>query len=104
MCQDHDLTTADAAPALAPAVHDAEHGLSRRRFLLGAGTVAGAGLVLGTPGWLPRARASSVASLDGLPRWTMAMHVHSSFSEGPASMESHLCVVMLLRAVSCLIL
>ena len=90
MCQDHDLTTADAAPALAPAVHDAEHGLSRRRFLLGAGTVAGAGLVLGTPGWLPRARASSVASLDGLPRWTMAMHVHSSFSEGPASMESQL--------------
>ncbi|MFL6181683.1 MAG: hypothetical protein ACJ73J_05190 [Actinomycetes bacterium] len=59
--------------------------LTRRRFMaLGAGAAAGA-LV---PVLAPQAQAT--AELDAALPFSMAMHIHSSFSEGWASMSQHL--------------
>lgn len=79
MCNDH-------APAAGPR-------LTRRGLLVAAGAGAAAAAVLGE-GWQARARAaippSPVISYDGTTSQSMAMHIHSSFSEGAGSMEAHL--------------
>ena len=78
MCQDH-------SPSL-----------PRRQFLHGAGVLAGAAVLAG------RAPAASAAArprprpparpvtFDGTSAFSNAMHIHSSFSEFTASMQSHL--------------
>jgi hypothetical protein len=83
MCNDHAPTTAaNAAPAL-----------TRRGLLIAAGAGTAAAMLLGD-GWQSRSRAvapqSPVTTFDGLSSRSMAMHVHSSFSEGAGSMEAHL--------------
>jgi hypothetical protein len=79
MCNDH-------APAAGPQ-------LTRRGLLVAAGAGAAAAVVLGD-GWRSRALAmappSNVPTYDGLTSQSMAMHVHSSFSEGVGSMEAQL--------------
>ena len=79
MCNDH-------APVAGPQ-------LTRRGLLVAAGAGAAAAVVLGE-GWQTRARAvappSNVPTFDGLTSQSMAMHVHSSFSEGVGSMEAQL--------------
>ncbi len=59
--------------------------LTRRRFLAVAGSLAA---VAALP-WEPPARAS-VAGFDGSSAYSMAMHIHSAFSEQAGSMEGHL--------------
>lgn len=59
--------------------------LFRALGLIGASSAAGA--LLAGPDWLGTAEASS---FDGATAFSMAMHVHSSFSEGSGSMNSHL--------------
>ena len=60
-----------------------------RRTLLQAGVaLAGAGVLVGREGW--RAPAVAATTYDDLPGYSMAMHVHSSFSEFYGSMEAQL--------------
>lgn len=63
--------------------------LSRRRFIQGTFSVATVGAVSGITA--PSVLVPS-ATADEIPAraWTMAMHVHSCFSEGTASMEAQL--------------
>jgi len=75
MCDDHDETS---PPATASPFR-----LSRRDLLKTGSLVAGAA-VLGRVGFV----SPAWASMDGA--YSMAMHVHSSFSEGSASMNSQL--------------
>lgn len=63
--------------------------ITRRDLLLRSGALAGAGLLL------PGARRllvpqNALAAEGALTPYSMAMHLHSSFSEGDASMETHL--------------
>lgn len=74
MCEDHAAHEA-AAPSR----------LSRRDLLTRAGTLAAGAAVLSRLDWIPPAAAASVEG-----SLSMAMHVHSSFSEGSGSMGSHL--------------
>jgi hypothetical protein len=68
-----------------PHRHDADSALTRRRFIaLGAGAAAGALVPVLAP------EAEAVAELDAALPFSMAMHIHSSFSEGWASMSQHL--------------
>jgi len=60
-------------------------GLTRRRFLQSTGSLAAAAAVLGT---VPR--RSLATTIDGSLPVSMAMHIHSSFSEGSGSMAAHL--------------
>lgn len=62
-------------------------GMSRRRFMRNVGLAGAGGLLLGEMGWPQAARASGI---DGSPAWSMAMHIHTSFSEQAGSMDSHL--------------
>lgn len=59
--------------------------LFRALGLIGASSAAGA--LLAGPEWVGTADA---ASFDGSTPFSMAMHIHSSFSEGSGSMNSHL--------------
>ena len=64
-----------------------QHELSRRRFMaLGAGAAAGTLI----PTTLSVPEAAAAAALDSALPFSMAMHIHSSFSEGYASMSQHL--------------
>lgn len=63
--------------------------LTRRELLLRSGLMAGAGLLLPGARRLLVPQAASAADAALRP-YSMAMHIHSSFSEGDASMESHL--------------
>ena len=65
-------------------------GLSRRQFLHGAGALAAtAGLLGQVPRRLPLGSPARPATLDGTLRaYSMAMHIHSSFSEQSGSMDS----------------
>jgi len=56
-----------------------------RRSLLGIGVAVGAGAVLAPTGAL-----AAPASRPGVRPVSMAMHVHSAFSEGNGSMQAHL--------------
>src|SRR5215208_6894081 len=60
--------------------------LSRRSFLTASGAVAAGAM---TP-VLALSPAEAAPGLDGTKPFPMAMHVHSSFSEGWASMSQHL--------------
>jgi hypothetical protein len=64
-------------------------GLSRRQFLHGAGALAAAAGVLDrVPRRLPPRSPARPAALDGtLLAYSMAMHIHSSFSEQSGSMD-----------------
>ncbi|HEV2370536.1 MAG TPA: hypothetical protein VGS19_00075 [Streptosporangiaceae bacterium] len=82
MCDDHAVGTAGAA---------GRPGVSRRRLLSGAAALgaaaAGAAAVGGCSSASPTVRDTAV---DGLSGYSMAMHVHSSFSEQSGSMDSQL--------------
>jgi hypothetical protein len=74
-----------------------DHGLTRRRFLTGAAAV-GAGAALQPPGLAragtrrtrPLLRGPQVTDPFGNPVYSMAMHIHSSFSEQQGSMASQM--------------
>ncbi len=67
-----------------------EAGMSRRRFLqTTAGAAAAAGLLRRFPRLHLRSAGRPVAA-DGTSAYSMAMHVHSSFSEQSGSMDSQL--------------
>ena len=72
---------------------DDHSGISRRTFVHG-GAVVGAAAVIGLPHDLPprlplRSSARAVTA-DGTSAYSMAMHIHSSFSEQNGSMDGHL--------------
>ncbi len=65
-------------------------GMSRRGFLsaaLGVGTIAFSGVRGGL--WLP-ATAAAATNVTGLTAYRHAMHVHSSYSEGAASLQAQI--------------
>jgi len=67
----------------------AETGMSRRHFLQATAGAAAAGLLRRFPRLHLRSADRPVAA-DGTSAYSMAMHVHSSFSEQSASMDSQL--------------
>ena len=72
---------------------DDHSGISRRTFIHG-GAVVGAAAVVGLPHDLPlrpplRSPVRAVTA-DGTSAYSMAMHIHSSFSEQNGSMDGHL--------------
>lgn len=81
MCGDEELLTAVDRPS-----EDPKGRLSRRSLLKGAGGAAAFTLLPGD--WLGRLPA--VAAASGLLPLSMAMHIHSSFSEQSGSMDSQL--------------
>ncbi len=88
MCDDHDVIEAEGSA-------DAE-GISRRRFVQSAGALAAAAALPGVDRFVdglerlaPRA-AARTATYDGTLAYSMAMHVHSSFSEQSGSMDAQL--------------
>jgi hypothetical protein len=71
--------------------HGNESQLSRRGFLYGSGALAaGAALrpLTSLPGRLPLASPARPAAASGASAYSMAMHIHSSFSERFGSMDS----------------
>jgi len=79
VCDDHTTMLDDDPVPLA--------GLTRRGFIRAAGVAGAASWLLGKVGEEVPASASG---LDGTQPVSMAMHVHSSFSEQSGSMDSHL--------------
>jgi hypothetical protein len=79
MCDDHSAGT----PA-------GESQLSRRGFMQATGAAAAAVAVLGELPRLPLHSPARAAAADGTSAYSMAMHVHSSFSEQDGSMDSQL--------------
>jgi hypothetical protein len=71
-------------------LHETSSGLSRRGFLYGAGTSAAAAALLRRFPRLPLRSAARAVTADGTSAYSMAMHVHSSFSEYDGSMASQL--------------
>jgi hypothetical protein len=70
-----------------------DHGVTRRRFLQGAGAVTAGGILLPSvklPRRLPLRSAARPIAPDGNAAYSMAMHIHSSFSEQNGSMDCHL--------------
>jgi hypothetical protein len=75
-----------------------DHGVSRRSFLHGAGALTAAGVLLpqvklphvAPPSRLPLRSPDRLIAPDGTSAYSMAMHIHSSFSEQSGSMDSHL--------------
>ena len=85
MCEDegHSHAAVDA-PSESPSE------LSRRKVLQALGVIgagAAAGTLVDASRW---AIPAGAATIDGSKPFSMAMHVHSSFSEGTGSMSSHL--------------
>ncbi|HVQ87837.1 MAG TPA: hypothetical protein VMT88_06610 [Actinomycetes bacterium] len=73
-----------------PASQSETPSLSRRRLLSALGVVgagAAAGTLFDATKW---AIPAGAATIDGSSPFSMAMHIHSSFSEGAGSMSSHL--------------
>jgi hypothetical protein len=89
MCDDHEGQSHTSSEAARACRGSDDDGLTRRRLLQGIGAMAGTGLLLGPHQWTRPAFAAP-PSADGLTARSMAMHVHSSFSEGGGSMESQL--------------
>jgi hypothetical protein len=84
MCEDHAPTDQPAAQATAP---------SRRDVMNATAAVAAAGVVF--RGFGPAAAAAAgrparAIGADGTSAYSMAMHIHSSFSEQSGSMDSQL--------------
>lgn len=83
MCGDDVFPPPDEEPE--PIRYDAE--LSRRSVLAGAAGVAAVGLL--PREWLTP-RTAEAAAAAGVQPLSMAMHIHSSFSEQSGSMDSHM--------------
>jgi hypothetical protein len=83
MCDDQGAGSGQAA---------AESGISRRRALHATAAVAAAAALprIPLPARLPLRPAAREATADGKSAFSMAMHVHSSFSEQSGSMDSQL--------------
>ncbi len=64
--------------------------LSRRRFMHGTAAAAAAAAVWARMPRLPLRSAARDVTADGTSAYSMAMHIHSSFSEQNGSMDSHL--------------
>ncbi len=79
MCQDHET----AAMAV-------EAGMSRRRFLQATAGAAAATTLFRRFPRLPLRSADRAVTADGTSAYSLAMHVHSSFSEYDGSMEAQL--------------
>lgn len=73
-----------------PGQDDAGSGLSRRHFLHGTAAVAAATALFREIPRLPLRSAARPAAADGTSAYSMAMHVHSSFSEYDGSMQSQM--------------
>ncbi|HEY3733779.1 MAG TPA: hypothetical protein VGL63_07665 [Streptosporangiaceae bacterium] len=87
MCDDH---AANGEPA---GHQEAGHGsgVSRRNFIHGTAALAAAGtLIREMPRRLPLRSAARPVAADGTSAYSMAMHVHSSFSEQSGSMDAQL--------------
>jgi hypothetical protein len=70
-----------------------DHGVTRRGFLRGAGAATAAGILLPAvrlPRRLPLGSAARPVARDGSRGYSMAMHIHSSFSEQNGSMDAQL--------------
>jgi hypothetical protein len=63
---------------------------SRRTFLIGAGILGGIGISVGAVEFATHQTQHAELPEHGLVPVTMALHVHASASEGPASMEAQL--------------
>jgi hypothetical protein len=81
MCDDQ--TASNAPPSV-------ESELTRRRFIHGTAVVAAAAAVFRRLPRLSLRSAARDAAADGTSAFSMAMHVHSSFSEQSGSMDSQL--------------
>jgi len=68
----------------------AESALSRRGFMHASAGVAAAAALLRRFPRLPLRAAARPVAVDGLAAYSMAMHVHSSFSEQDGSMDGQL--------------
>ena len=72
---------------------DDHPGISRRKFIHGAavvGAAAAVGLPRGLTPRLPLRSPARAVTADGTSAYSMAMHIHSSFSEQNGSMQGHL--------------
>jgi hypothetical protein len=72
---------------------DDHPGMSRRTFIHGGavlGAAAAAGLPRGLPLRLPLHSPARAVAANGTSAYSMAMHIHSSFSEQNGSMDGHL--------------
>jgi TAT (twin-arginine translocation) pathway signal sequence len=72
---------------------DDQAGLSRRTFIQGTavvGAAAAAGVPRGLAPRLPLRSPARAVTADGTSAYSMAMHIHSSFSEQNGSMDTHL--------------
>jgi hypothetical protein len=70
---------------------DGRSGLSRRNFIHGTAAVAaGAALLRGMPKRLPLHSPARPVTADGSNAYSMAMHIHSSFSEQSGSMHGQI--------------
>ena len=65
-------------------------GMSRRRFMEGTAGLAAAVALLGRVPQVPPGLPARAATAAGLSAYSMAMHIHSSFSEQSGSMDSQL--------------
>jgi hypothetical protein len=83
MCNDHVLSTTVSSGG-----HPGT--LTRRRFLQGTAAAAAVPFVFGGTRRLPLTSPLRDESWDGRSAYSMAMHVHSSFSEQDGSMDSQL--------------
>ena len=81
MCDDQPAATSPAG---------AESALSRRGFMHASAGVAAAAALLRRFPRLPLRAAARPVAVDGLAAYSMAMHVHSSFSEQDGSMDGQL--------------
>jgi hypothetical protein len=87
MCDDHGVSPDHAAGG---PPEEAEPGLSRRSFVHAtAAAAAGAAFFRKIPR-LPLRSPDRAVSVDGASAYSMAMHIHSSFSEQSGSMDSQL--------------
>ena len=98
MCDDHTVT-GPRASGLAGGDEAVGPGLSRRAFLHGTAALAAAGAAAGgsaaalgrqIPRRLPLSSPARPVTADGTSAYSMAMHVHSSFSEQSGSMDAQL--------------
>jgi hypothetical protein len=89
MCDDQSAGSQSGATQPEPGSDQARPGLSRRGFMHASGAAAALALLRQTPRLSLHSAAREV-SAAGDPAYSMAMHIHSSFSEQSGSMDSQL--------------